>query len=102
MRHSGGSSSLLTQGRHTAGHCGGAATQRVGTPKSRLDAHFLERGQAATIAAPSRPSDTCASLSTTQRVSRLALVNPHATTRDCKGKNAHSVRTESVAPVLWG
>jgi len=39
-------------------------------------------GHAATTSAPIFPSATCASLSTTQRMSVFCFVNPHATTRD--------------------
>ena len=57
-------------------------------------------GHAATTAAPILPSVTCASLSVTHRVSVFCFVNPHATTRDWSRNSAHSVRTESVEPVL--
>jgi len=39
-------------------------------------------GHAATTSAPTFPSATCASLSTTQRMSAFCFVKPHATTRD--------------------
>src|SRR5215831_1132335 len=78
----------------------GPPVQVASKPRSELRHQRL--GQAATTAAPIRPRETCASLSTTHRVSVFCFVNPQATTRDWRRNSAHSVRTESVAPVLCG
>src|SRR5436190_22040516 len=74
--------------------------QLTNSPTHGFASGFL--GQACTIARPIRAIVTCASLSISQRWSAFSFVRTHATTRDCRGKNAHSVRTWSVAPVLCG